>query len=71
MIDFHQDEKSFWKDLNPARFYLLARAYRGSEESEESAGKTQSGQPGPAPAGRESLRADGKWGNLSEYLGGG
>ena len=64
MIEFHQDERSFWKDLNPARFHLLANAYREYYQMPTI-------RPAPAPSGLESLRADGKWGNLLEDLGGG
>ena len=64
MIDFHQDERSFWKDLNPARFHLLANAYKNARPA-------PSKKTVPAPPGLESLRADGKWGNLLEDLGGG
>ncbi len=64
MIEFHQDERSFWRDLNPARFHLLARAYIDYKAPPEN-------PPEPAPPGLESLRADGKWGNLLEDLGGG
>ena len=63
MIDFHQDERSFWKDLNPARFHLLANAYRAALFA-------QAKPAVQAPPGLESLRADGKWGNLLEDFGG-
>ena len=65
MADFHQDERSFWRDLNPARFHLLARAYRDGGKAEP-----QQSEQTPPPD-RENLRADGKWGNLADYLGGG
>ena len=69
MIDFHQDERSFWKELNPARFHLLANAY--IEYKIESRALAQSKKSQPAPEGAEGIRADGKWGNLRDYLRGG
>lgn len=69
MIEFHQDERSFWKELNPARFHLLAGAY--IEYRLESRARAADRGNRQTPDGAEGIRADGKWGNLRDYLRGG
>ena len=69
MIELRQDERSFWKELNPARFHLLANAYRGFRAESRKSARPEREEP--APEGVEGIRADGKWGNLRDYLRGG
>ena len=65
LFDCHESEETFWRRMNPARLHALfdARLLIRRQVSE--------GFAVQAPAGPVNLRADGKWGSLSEYLGGG
>ena len=47
MLVFRQDEKTFWKTMNPARLHALFDAQYGRPDSGQPPGKNQQENPQP------------------------